>query len=145
MFLVVSLSTNRSPPSAPASCCSLSKPIKWPTQISFLIDNQAPFSMAVPSPPITSSPLSNQSRLDGVLVGADSLEPTLFAGIIKQRLLIMKLSHIRPRPCLYPPCRVSSPPPGSLYCCFFPGYFRLCWLPSYGFLHGSPCQNLKIY
>jgi len=51
-------------------------------QISFLIDNQAPilYGGSVTADNVKS--FVDQSRLDGVLVGADSLEPTLFAGII---------------------------------------------------------------
>lgn len=51
-------------------------------QISFLIDNQAPilYGGSVTSENVKS--FVDQNRIDGVLVGADSLEPTLFAGII---------------------------------------------------------------
>ncbi|HOX96326.1 MAG TPA: triose-phosphate isomerase [Candidatus Woesebacteria bacterium] len=51
-------------------------------QISFLIDNQAHilYGGSVTSENVKS--FVDQSRIDGVLVGADSLEPTLFAGII---------------------------------------------------------------
>lgn len=51
-------------------------------QISFLIDNQAPilYGGSVTSDNVNS--FVSQNRIDGVLVGADSLEPTLFAGII---------------------------------------------------------------
>jgi triosephosphate isomerase len=51
-------------------------------QISFLIDNAAPilYGGSVTADNVKS--FVDQSRIDGVLVGADSLEPTLFAGII---------------------------------------------------------------
>lgn len=51
-------------------------------QISFLIDNAAPilYGGSVSADNVKS--FVDQSRIDGVLVGADSLEPTLFAGII---------------------------------------------------------------
>ena len=51
-------------------------------QISFLIDNQAPilYGGSVTAENVKS--FVDQNRIDGVLVGADSLEPTLFAGII---------------------------------------------------------------
>lgn len=51
-------------------------------QISFLIDNQAPilYGGSVTSANVKS--FTDQNRIDGVLVGADSLEPALFADII---------------------------------------------------------------
>jgi len=51
-------------------------------QIGFLIDNQAPilYGGSVSSDNVAS--FVDQSRIDGVLVGTDSLEPMLFAGII---------------------------------------------------------------
>lgn len=51
-------------------------------QISFLIDNAAPilYGGSVTADNVKS--FVDQSRIDGVLVGADSLEPTLFAEII---------------------------------------------------------------
>jgi len=51
-------------------------------QISFLIDNVAPilYGGSVTADNVKS--FVDQSRIDGVLVGTDSLEPTLFAGII---------------------------------------------------------------
>jgi triosephosphate isomerase (TIM) len=51
-------------------------------QISFLIDNAAPvlYGGSVTADNVKS--FIDQSRIDGVLVGTDSLEPNLFAGII---------------------------------------------------------------
>lgn len=51
-------------------------------QISFLLDGVAPvlYGGSVSADNVKS--FVDQSRIDGVLVGADSLEPTLFAGII---------------------------------------------------------------
>lgn len=51
-------------------------------QISFLLDNVAPilYGGSVTADNVKS--FVDQSRIDGVLVGTDSLEPTLFAGII---------------------------------------------------------------
>ncbi len=51
-------------------------------QISFLIDNLAPvlYGGSVTADNVKS--FVDQNRIDGVLVGTDSLEPTLFAGII---------------------------------------------------------------
>ena len=51
-------------------------------QIGFLIDNQAPvlYGGSVTAENVKS--FVDQNHIDGVLVGADSLEPTLFAGII---------------------------------------------------------------
>lgn len=51
-------------------------------QIGFLLDNVAPvlYGGSVTADNVKS--FVDQSRIDGVLVGTDSLEPTLFAGII---------------------------------------------------------------
>ncbi len=51
-------------------------------QIGFLIDNVAPvlYGGSVTADNVKS--FVDQNRIDGVLVGTDSLEPTLFAGII---------------------------------------------------------------
>jgi triosephosphate isomerase len=51
-------------------------------QISFLLDNVAPvlYGGSVTADNVKS--FVDQSRIDGVLVGTDSLEPTLFAGVI---------------------------------------------------------------
>ncbi len=51
-------------------------------QIGFLIDNSAPvlYGGSVSADNVAS--FVNQSHINGVLVGTDSLEPTLFAGII---------------------------------------------------------------
>lgn len=51
-------------------------------QISFLLDNVAPvlYGGSVTADNVKS--FVDQNRIDGVLVGTDSLEPTLFAGII---------------------------------------------------------------
>jgi len=51
-------------------------------QIAFLTDNSAPilYGGSVSQDNVTS--FVSQSKIDGVLVGTDSLEPTLFAGII---------------------------------------------------------------
>lgn len=51
-------------------------------QISFLIDNQAPVLYGGSVTADNAPSFVNESRIDGVLVGTDSLEPTLFANII---------------------------------------------------------------
>lgn len=51
-------------------------------QISFLIDNSAPILYGGSVSADNAPSFVNQSRIDGVLVGTDSLEPSLFSGII---------------------------------------------------------------
>lgn len=51
-------------------------------QIGFLTDNTAPVLYGGSVSADNVAGFVNQSRIDGVLVGTDSLEPTLFAGII---------------------------------------------------------------
>jgi triosephosphate isomerase len=51
-------------------------------QISFLIDNVAPVLYGGSVTPDNVKSFVDQSRIDGVLVGTDSLEPTLFSEII---------------------------------------------------------------
>jgi len=51
-------------------------------QISFLLDNSAPILYGGSVTSDNAPGFVNQSRIDGVLVGTDSLEPSLFAGII---------------------------------------------------------------
>jgi len=51
-------------------------------QISFLIDNAAPILYGGSVTDDNVKSFVDQNRIDGVLVGTDSLEPTLFSGII---------------------------------------------------------------
>ena len=51
-------------------------------QISFLIDNSAPILYGGSVSSDNAPGFVSQSRIDGVLVGTDSLEPALFSGII---------------------------------------------------------------
>lgn len=51
-------------------------------QISFLIDNQAPVLYGGSVGADNAPSFVNESRINGVLVGTDSLEPTLFSNII---------------------------------------------------------------
>ncbi len=51
-------------------------------QIAFLTDNQAPILYGGSVSQDNVASFVNQSKINGVLVGTDSLEPTLFAGII---------------------------------------------------------------
>lgn len=51
-------------------------------QVAFLTDNQAPILYGGSVSPDNAASFVNQSKISGVLVGTDSLEPTLFAGII---------------------------------------------------------------
>lgn len=51
-------------------------------QISFLIDNQAPILYGGSVTADNAPDFVKESRIDGVLVGTDSLNPTLFANII---------------------------------------------------------------
>ncbi len=51
-------------------------------QIAFLTDHQAPILYGGSVSQDNTASFVNQSKIDGVLVGTDSLEPTLFAGII---------------------------------------------------------------
>lgn len=51
-------------------------------QISFLIDNSAPILYGGSVTSENARDFVSQSRIDGALVGTDSLEPTLFASII---------------------------------------------------------------
>jgi len=51
-------------------------------QISFLIDNSAPILYGGSVTSDNAADFVNQSRIDGVLVGTDSLEPMLFSSII---------------------------------------------------------------
>lgn len=52
------------------------------SQIAFLTDNAAPVLYGGSVSSDNAPSFVNESRIDGVLVGTDSLEPTLFAGII---------------------------------------------------------------
>ncbi|PIZ24752.1 hypothetical protein COY48_01310 [Candidatus Collierbacteria bacterium CG_4_10_14_0_8_um_filter_43_86] len=52
------------------------------SQIAFLTDNSAPILYGGSISQDNASSFVTQSKIDGVLVGTDSLEPTLFAGII---------------------------------------------------------------
>ncbi len=52
------------------------------TQIAFLTDNSAPVLYGGSVSSDNAASFVRQGRIDGVLVGTDSLEPTLFAGII---------------------------------------------------------------
>ncbi len=51
-------------------------------QISFLVDNQAPVLYGGSVTADNAPSFIRESRIDGVLVGTDSLEPTLFSNII---------------------------------------------------------------
>lgn len=51
-------------------------------QIDFLIDNSAPILYGGSVTADNAPSFTSESRIDGVLVGTDSLEPTLFANII---------------------------------------------------------------
>ena len=52
------------------------------SQIGFLTDNSAPVLYGGSISSDNAAAFTNQNRIDGVLVGTDSLEPTLFASII---------------------------------------------------------------